>query len=95
MSVDADTVRKTAKLARIALDEAEISPLTQKLNGILDWVEQLQEVDVSSIEPMTAVTPMSLKLREDEISAGDDADRALANAPSSAEGFFVVPKVVE
>ncbi|MEL6977888.1 MAG: Asp-tRNA(Asn)/Glu-tRNA(Gln) amidotransferase subunit GatC [Pseudomonadota bacterium] len=95
MSVDADTVRKTAKLARIAIDEADVAPLTEKLNGILDWVEQLQEVDVETVEPMTAVTPMALKLRSDEVRAGDDADRALANAPASAEGFFVVPKVVE
>lgn len=95
MSVDADTVRKVAALARIAIDEKEIAPTARKLSSILDWAEQLSEVDVDDVEPMTSVTPFALKMREDVVAAGDEADRILANAPESAEGFFVVPKVVE
>lgn len=95
MSVDAATVRKTAHLARIALPESEVEAMTEKLNGILAWVEQLQEVDVEGVEPMTSVTPLALRLREDVVTEGDNAGRALANAPAEAEGFFVVPKVVE
>lgn len=95
MSVDAATVKKTARLARIAIDEGEIDSMTEKLSAILDWVEQLQEVDVEGVPPMTSVSPMALKLRADAVTAGDDADRILASAPSQAEGFFVVPKVVE
>ena len=95
MSVDAATVRKTAHLARIALAESEVEVMTGKLNTILGWVEQLQEVDVEGVEPMTSVTPMTLKLRDDVAEAVDGADRALSNAPAEAEGFFVVPKVVD
>ena len=95
MSVTKDDVRKVAHLARIDLPDSEVAPMTEKLNSILEWVEQLQAVDVSDVEPMTSVTPMALRLREDVVTEGDGADRALRNAPAQAEGFFVVPKVVE
>lgn len=95
MSVDHDTVRKVAKLARIAVSEDEIPPLAEKLNGILNWVERLQEVDVEGVEPMTSVTPMALKRRPDVVTEGDAVEAVLSDAPDSAEGFFVVPKVVE
>jgi len=95
MSVDADTVRKVAKLARIAVQEHEVEPFARELSGILDWVEQLQEVDVTDIEPMTSAVPMRLKRRADAITDGNRRDDILANAPESREGFFAVPKVVE
>lgn len=95
MSVDKETVRRAAKLARIAVTDEEAAALSGELSGILDWIEQLQEVDVDGVEPMTSVTPMALKRRDDVVTAGDEAERILANAPDAAEGFFVVPKVVE
>jgi len=95
MSVDKDTVRRAAHLARIAVKEDELEPMAQKLNGILDWIEQLQEVDVEGVEPMTSVTPMRLKRREDVVTDGNRQADILANAPDAREGFFAVPKVVE
>ena len=95
MSVDTDTVRRVARLARIAVEEKELAPLAGELNSILDWVEQLGEVDVDGVEPMTSVTPMVLKQREDVVTDGDRQDDILLNAPDSREGFFAVPKVVE
>jgi len=95
MSVDADTVRKVAKLARIKVEDHEVEPFARELSGILDWVEQLQGVDVTGIEPMTSAVPMRLKRREDKITDGNRRDDILANAPDSREGFFAVPKVVE
>jgi aspartyl-tRNA(Asn)/glutamyl-tRNA(Gln) amidotransferase subunit C len=95
MSVDAATVRRIAHLARIAVDEKDIEHLRGELNAILQWVEQLGEVDVEGVEPMTSVTPMKLRMRKDEITDGGDASRVLANAPQSDDGFFLVPKVVE
>ncbi len=95
MSIDTDTVRKVAHLARIALREEEVAPLAAELNSILGWVEQLAEVDVSGVEPMTSVTPMALKRRADEVTDGDRQADILANAPDAREGFFAVPKVVE
>ncbi len=95
MSVDTETVRRVAKLARIAVAEDELAPLAGELNSILGWVEQLSEVDVSSVEPMTSVTPMALKQREDVVTDGDRQDAILQNAPDTREGFFAVPKVVE
>ena len=95
MSVDADTVRRVAKLARIAVSEEELDGLAGELNGILTWVEQLGEVDVDGVEPMTSVTPMRLKRRQDVVTEGGDPSRPLSNAPESQEGFFVVPKIVE
>ena len=95
MSVDTDTVRRVAHLARIAVDESELEPLAGELNTILDWVEQLGEVDVDGVDPMTSVTPMTLKQLEDAITDGDRQGDILTNAPDSREGFFAVPKVVE
>ncbi len=95
MSIDTDTVRKVAHLARIAVREDELEPLAAELNLILGWVEQLGEVDVTGIEPMTSVTPMALKRRADEVTDGGRQGDILANAPDAREGFFTVPKVVE
>jgi aspartyl-tRNA(Asn)/glutamyl-tRNA(Gln) amidotransferase subunit C len=95
MSIDKDTVRKVARLARIAVTEEELEPLAGELGSILGWVEQLREVDVEGVEPMTSVTPMALKRRADEVTDGSRRNDILANAPDAREGFFVVPKVVE
>ena len=95
MSVDAATVRHIARLARIAVSDAEVEALAPELNNILGWVEQLQEVDVSGVEPMTAVIPNALRLREDAISDGGIREAVLANAPVAEHGFFAVPKVIE
>lgn len=95
MSVDEDTVRRAARLARIAVEEDQLKPLAGELSGILGWIEQLNEVDVEGIEPMTSVTPMALKRRADEVTDGGKQEKILANAPETREGFFVVPKVVE
>jgi aspartyl-tRNA(Asn)/glutamyl-tRNA(Gln) amidotransferase subunit C len=95
MSVDKDTVRRAAHLARIAVEEDELEPMAEKLNGILDWIEQLNEVDIEGVEPMTSVTPMRLKRREDVVTDGSRQADILANAPDAREGFFAVPKVVE
>jgi aspartyl-tRNA(Asn)/glutamyl-tRNA(Gln) amidotransferase subunit C len=95
MSVDADTVRRIAHLARIAVADSEVENLRAELNAMLAFVEQLQEVDVEGVEPMTSVTPMAMKKRHDVVTAGDDAEAVLKNAPQSADNFFLVPKVVE
>lgn len=95
MSVDKNTVRKVARLARIAVPEDKLEPLAGELNGILAWIEQLNEVDVEGVEPMTTPVAMSLPLREDVVSDGNIRDKVLANAPRTEDGFFVVPKVVE
>jgi len=95
MSVDKDTVRRIAKLARIALDEERVAPMERELNGILAWVEQLQEVNVEGVEPMTSVVAQKLKMRDDVVTDGGIADAVTANAPMSEDHFFVVPKVVE
>ncbi|HUF86454.1 MAG TPA: Asp-tRNA(Asn)/Glu-tRNA(Gln) amidotransferase subunit GatC [Thermohalobaculum sp.] len=95
MSIDTDTVRKVARLARIAVTEEELEPLAAELNAILGWIEQLGEVDVTGVEPMSSVTPMALRRRADEVSDGDRRADILANAPDAREGFFVVPRVVE
>jgi aspartyl-tRNA(Asn)/glutamyl-tRNA(Gln) amidotransferase subunit C len=95
MSVDTATVRHIAKLARIAVSEAEVEALVPELNNILGWIEQLQEVDVTGVEPMTAVIPNKLRLRADEITDGGIRDLVLSNAPVAEHGFFAVPKVIE
>jgi len=95
MSVDAATVKRVAHLARIALPEAEVSRMQGEINAILGFVEELSKVDVEGVEPMTSVTPMRLKQREDGVTDGGIADAVLANAPMSDDHFFVVPKVVE
>ena len=95
MSVDAATVRHIAKLARIAVSEEEVASLEPELNNILGWIEQLQEVDVTGIQPMTAVIPNKLRLRQDVVNDGGIRDEVLANAPNAEHGFFAVPKVIE
>jgi len=100
MSVDTATVAKIASLARIKVSEADLQAMVPELNGILAWVEQLSEVDVTGIEPMTAVIPNMQRLREDIVNAdpltgGDRRDAVLANAPAPEHGFFGVPKVIE
>jgi aspartyl-tRNA(Asn)/glutamyl-tRNA(Gln) amidotransferase subunit C len=95
MAVDADTVRRVAHLARIAVAEDEVAGLQGELNAILAFVEQLGEVDVAGVEPMTSVTPMAMKMREDKVTVGNIADDILRNAPAHEDHFFVVPKVVE
>lgn len=95
MSVDTATVKKIASLARIALDDAHAEALVPELNNILQWVEQLGEVDVTGVEPMTAVIPNTLRLREDVVTDGNVRDKVLANAPAAEHGFFGVPKVIE
>jgi aspartyl-tRNA(Asn)/glutamyl-tRNA(Gln) amidotransferase subunit C len=95
MSVDAATVRRIAHLARIAVAEGEIEHLKGEINAILDFVEQLKEVNVEGVEPMTSVTPTKLRLRKDEVTDGGDPEKVLMNAPQTEDGFFLVPKVVE
>ena len=95
MSVDAATVRRIAHLARIAVAEAEVEALQGELNAILAFVEQLSEVNVDGVEPMTSVTPMEMKKRQDEVTDGGIADDIVRNAPASEDHFFLVPKVVE
>jgi aspartyl-tRNA(Asn)/glutamyl-tRNA(Gln) amidotransferase subunit C len=95
MSVDADTVRRVAHLARIAVAEEEVENLREELNAILAFVEQLAAVDVEGVEPMTSVTPMSMKMRKDEVTDGSIAEGIMANAPAREDHFFLVPKVVE
>lgn len=95
MSVDAATVRRIAHLARIAVAEDEVEHLQGELNAILAFVEQLSEVDVEGVEPMTSVIPMAMKKRPDEVTDGGIPDDILKNAPAAQDGFFMVPKVVE
>lgn len=95
MSVDKETVRKVARLARIAMPEEKLEPMAQELSGILDWIEQLNEVDIEDVEAMTTPVKMALPMREDKVTDGDIRDKVLANAPKTEDGFFVVPKVVE
>ena len=95
MSVDADTVRRIARLARIAVKEAEVEHLQGELNAMLAFVEQLSEVDVEGVEPMTSVTPMAMKMRVDAVTDGGNAAAVLGNAPKSEDGFYLVPKVIE
>ena len=100
MSVDKETVAKIASLARIRMEDAELERMVPELNNILNWVEQLGEVDTTGVEPMTAVIPQALRLRDDVVdavpeTAGGKRDKVLANAPAAEHGFFGVPKVIE
>ena len=95
MSVDSATVRRIAHLARIAVKDEEVEHLKDELNGILAFVEQLSEVDVAGVEPMTSVTPMAMKKRADEVNDGKIPSEVVANAPATEDHFFLVPKVVE
>jgi aspartyl-tRNA(Asn)/glutamyl-tRNA(Gln) amidotransferase subunit C len=95
MSVDAATVRRIAHLARIAVKDEEVAHLQGELNAILAFVEQLSEVDVEGVEPMTSVTPMAMKKRHDVVNDGEIADAIVSNAPATDDHYFLVPKVVE
>lgn len=95
MSVDADTVRRIGRLARIRVTEDEVAAYAGELSAILGFVEQLGEVDVDGVEPMTSVAPMQLRRREDAVTDGGYAEKIVANAPLSEDNFFMVPKVVE
>ena len=95
MSVTRETVAKIASLARIQMDDAALDRMAPEFNAILDWVEQLGEVDTSGVEPMTAVIPNTLRLRDDVVTDGRIRDKVLANAPAAEHGFFGVPKVIE
>ena len=95
MSVNEQQVRHVAKLARLALSDAEIDKMVPELNNILGWVEQLGEVDTDGVEPLTAVIDLKLRLRDDVVNDGDVRDKVLLNAPDAQHGFFAVPKVIE
>lgn len=95
MSITTETAAKVAKLARIRVEEDALPALAQEFNNILGFIEQLNEVDVEGVEPMTSVTPMRLKRRADVVTDGDQQEKVLSNAPDAREGFFAVPKVVE
>ena len=95
MSIDRETARRVAHLARIRVEDAALDGLAGEFNAILGFIEQLQEVDVDGVEPMVSVTPMRLKRRTDVVTDGDQPDKVLKNAPDAREGFFAVPKVVE
>ena len=95
MSVDAATVKKIASLARIAITDEEVAKIAPELDNIMGWIEQLGEVDTSAVQPMTAVIPNHLRLRDDVVTDGGVRDSVLANAPQAEHGFFTVPKVIE
>jgi aspartyl-tRNA(Asn)/glutamyl-tRNA(Gln) amidotransferase subunit C len=95
MPVDQDTVRRVARLARIAVSDAEVETLRAELNGILRFVEQLREVDVAGVEPMTTVVAATMKMRDDVVTEGGAAEPVIVNAPAASDHFFLVPKVVE
>jgi aspartyl-tRNA(Asn)/glutamyl-tRNA(Gln) amidotransferase subunit C len=95
MSLDPATVRRIAKLARIRVEEGQLSQLQAELNGILGWIEQLNEVNVDGIEPLTGGAQMALRLRDDVVTDGGITEQVLANAPDRAGDFYAVPKVVE
>jgi aspartyl-tRNA(Asn)/glutamyl-tRNA(Gln) amidotransferase subunit C len=95
MSVDKNTVKRVARLARIALPEERLEPMAKELNALLAWVEQLNEVDTSAVEPMTSVIKMSLKMRDDVVTDGSRAGDVVLNAPEGDDNYFAVPKVVE
>jgi aspartyl-tRNA(Asn)/glutamyl-tRNA(Gln) amidotransferase subunit C len=95
MSVDSETVKKIASLSRIAINDAEVAAMVPELNGILKWVEQLAEVDVTGVEPMASVIAKKSLLRDDAVTDGDVLDKVLANAPAKEGNFFGVPKVIE
>ena len=95
MSVDKGTVRRVAKLARLALEEERVEPMVAELNGILGWIEQLQEVNVDGVPPLTSVVEQKLRMRDDVVTDGGNADALMTNAPGGEDHFFVVKKVLE
>lgn len=95
IGVDAETVRKIARLSRLHVEDDRLVPLAEELNGILGWIEQLNEVDVEGVDPMTSAVDVAAPLRSDDVTDGDKRDAVLANAPKSEDGFYVVPRSVE
>ena len=95
MSVDTKTVRRIAHLARIAVPEEDLAPMTGELNSILEWIEQLSEVDTDGVPPMTSAVETQLRWREDKVTDGNYPEKIIGNAPDGDDGFFTVPKVVE
>ncbi len=95
MAIDVETVRKVARLARIAEPEERLESLAKEISGILSWIEQLDQVDTAGVEPMTTSVAQALPMREDVVTEGGDPERVLSNSPKRIGGFFVVPKVVE
>jgi aspartyl-tRNA(Asn)/glutamyl-tRNA(Gln) amidotransferase subunit C len=95
MSVDQATVKRVARLARLKVKDEDLPKLAEELNGILGWIEQLNEVDVSDVEPLTSVVSMKMKMRKDEVTDGHYPAKIVANAPAQEDAFFMVPKVVE
>jgi aspartyl-tRNA(Asn)/glutamyl-tRNA(Gln) amidotransferase subunit C len=95
MALDKTTVARIATLARIKVPDSDLEPLARELSQIMTWIEQLNEVDVTRVEPMSSVVRMTLPMRDDEVTDGGDRDAVLRNAPQTAHGFFAVPKVVE
>jgi len=95
MSLDPATIRRIATLSRIRVEDDQLAPLAQELNGILGWIEQLNEVNVDGVEPLTGGAQMAMKMRDDVVTDGGYADKILANAPDRNGAFFAVPKVVE
>lgn len=95
MAVDAATVRKVARLARIAVPEEALEPMAKEIDGIMQWIEQLAEVDTDGVEPMTSAVAAVLPLRDDVVTAGAYVEKVVLNAPKTVDGFFIVPKVVE
>ena len=95
MSVDKTTVSRVARLARINIDDDRLKPMAQELSSIMNWIEQLNEVNTDSVEPLASVTGHALPMRDDVVTDGEMADQIVQNAPESMSGFFVVPKVVE
>ena len=93
--VTAETVKKIARLSRLHVEQDRLQPLAEELNGILGWIEQLNEVDVDGVEPMTSAVDVDAPLRSDDITDGGKRDAVLANAPKSEDGFYVVPRSVE
>ena len=95
MSVTKDDVKKVARLSRIAVPEERLEQLADELTGIMGWIEQLNEVDIEGVKPMTSVVAATLPMREDVVTDGDIQEQILANAPRAEDGFFVVPKAIE
>jgi aspartyl-tRNA(Asn)/glutamyl-tRNA(Gln) amidotransferase subunit C len=95
MAIDAATVRKAARLSRLAVPEDRLEPMARELQAIVAWIEQLAEVDTDGVEPMTSVVHQALPMRDDVVTEGGDPDKVLSNAPKTAHHFFIVPKVIE
>ncbi len=95
MSITKETVKKLGRLARLHIEEADLDTKTEEVNGIMGWIEQLGDVNTDGVEPLTGVSDMSLKMREDEVTDGNIQEQVLANAPDTQQGYFAVPKIIE